>query len=176
MMFGFRKKAKKEPVDFITESRNRGVRIGERCEIHPSTSWGSEPYLISVGDHVRITKNVQFITHDGGVWVLREKYGCPDIDLFGRIRVGSNVHIGFNAIIMPGVTIGDDCVIATGAVVTKDVPAGEIWGGVPARFIEKTERYYEKNQSRFVQSKHMNAEEKRAAIEALVIAADSRIK
>lgn len=173
-MFGLRKKKKAAPVDFVTESRNRGVQIGERCEIHPSISWGSEPYLISVGDHVRITKNVQFITHDGGVWVLREKYDCPDADLFGRITVGNNVHIGFNAIIMPGVSIGDDCIIATGAVVTKDVPAGEIWGGVPARFIEKTERYYEKNQSRLIQSKHMSSEEKRNMIEHLVQENDSQ--
>ncbi len=175
-MLGLRKKRKQVPVDYVLEARKLGVKIGDRCEIHKSTSWGSEPYLITVGDHVRITKNVQFITHDGGVWVLREKYGCPDIDLFGRIRVGNNVHIGFNAIIMPGVTIGDDCIIATGAVVTKDVPAGEIWGGVPARFIEKTEKYYEKNKSRFVCTKHMSSEEKRTAIESLAAADDGRLK
>ena len=175
-MFGLQKKKASSAIDFITESRNRGVRIGACCEIHPSTSWGSEPYLISIGNHVRITKNVQFVTHDGGVWVLREKYDCPDADLFGKINVGCNVHIGMNAIIMPGVSIGNDCIIAVGAVVTKDVPSGEIWGGVPAHFIEKTECYYEKNKARFVLSKHMDTEEKRNTIELLLKTNDCCIK
>lgn len=175
-MFGLCRKGKPASVDFIESARTLGVKVGDRCEIHPTTSWGSEPYLISIGDHVRITKNVQFITHDGGVWVLREKYNCPEIDLFGQISVGNNVHIGFNAIIMPGVSIGDDCIIATGAVVTKNVPSGEIWGGVPAHFIEKTENYYEKNKSRFVYTKHMSSEEKKTAIEKLAATNDSRLK
>ena len=173
-MLGLRRK--KHVVDYIEESRNRGVKIGERCEIHPSTSWGSEPYLVKIGDHVRITKNVQFITHDGGVWVLREKYDCPDADLFGRISVGCNVHIGMNAILMPGVSIGNDCIIAAGAVVTKNIPSGEIWGGVPAHFIEKVECYYKKNKDRLVMSKRMHDEEKRNTIEQLLKTNDSCIK
>ena len=107
---------------------------------------------------------------------MREKYNCPEIDLFGNINVGNNVHIGFNAIIMPGVSIGNDCIIAAGAVVTKSVPAGEIWGGVPARFIEKTDCYYEKNKSRFIQAKSLCSEEKRNLIENLVKTNDCRIK
>lgn len=164
-MLQLRRKRKSKEVDFIAKSRALGVKIGDRCDIHSSTSWGSEPYLISIGNHVRITKNVQFITHDGGVWVLREKYNCPDIDLFGQIKVGNNVHIGINTIIMPGVIIGDDCIIAAGAVVTKNVPSGEIWGGIPAHFIEKMEQYYEKNRKRFVLTKQMNYEEKKSTIE-----------
>lgn len=41
------------------------------------------------------------------------------------------IHIGVNMVIMPGVTIGDNCIIGCGAVVTKDIPSGEIWGGRP---------------------------------------------
>lgn len=175
-MFRLRRKQKTIPVDFVGSSRKIGVKIGNRCEIHPTTSWGSEPYLISIGDHVRITKNVQFITHDGGVWVLREKYDCPNADLFGRISIGNNVHVGCNAIIMPGVSIGDDCIIATGAVVTKDIPAGEIWGGIPAHFIETIDQYYEKNRERFVLSKQLSQEEKRMLIEKLLSESNPCIK
>lgn len=53
-----------------------------------------------------------------------------------EIYIGNNVWIGSNAIILPGVKIGDNCVIAAGAVVTKDVPRNKIYGGVPAKEIK----------------------------------------
>ena len=52
------------------------------------------------------------------------------------IRIGKGVWIGANATVLAGVTIGDHAVVAAGAVVTKDVPARAIVGGVPARFIK----------------------------------------
>lgn len=52
------------------------------------------------------------------------------------VTIGNRVFIGAHAIILKGVTIGDDSVIGAGAVVAKSVPAGEIWGGNPAKFIK----------------------------------------
>lgn len=98
--------------DHIKELRKQGIVIGIGCEIYKDVTWGSEPYLISIGNHVRITSGVRFVTHDGGVWTLRERGGCEDIDKFGRIRIGNNVHIGWNTIIMPNVEIGDNCVLS----------------------------------------------------------------
>lgn len=46
--------------------RERGVKIGNNCEIYSSAKFGSEPYLITLGDHVRVNSGVTFITHDGG--------------------------------------------------------------------------------------------------------------
>jgi acetyltransferase-like isoleucine patch superfamily enzyme len=54
------------------------------------------------------------------------------------VRIGDDVFIGANATVLKGVTIGDRAVIAAGSVVTKDVPADEIWGGNPARFLKRT--------------------------------------
>lgn len=141
--------------------KSKGIRMGNNCKIYGDVSFGSEPYLISMGDHVRITSGVRFITHDGGLWVLREKLGMPNIDKFGPIKIGNNVHIGINSIIMPGVTIGDDVIIGCGAVVTKDIPSGEIWGGVPARKIKTLEEYFEKNRDSFHQTKGMSASDKK---------------
>ena len=123
--------------NYIKLLRKSGVKIGEECEIYKDVVFGSEPYLIEIGDHVRITNGCKFITHDGGVWVIRQLMDDNEIDLFGKIIVGNNVHIGMNCIIMPNVKIGNNVIIGCGAVVTKDIPDGEIWGGVPAKFINK---------------------------------------
>ena len=145
-------------IDYL---RSKGVTIGKGCEIYRDVMWGSEPYLIKIGDHVRITSGRRFITHDGGVWVLREKYGNDSIDLFGSIVVGNNVHIGMDSIIMPGVKIGNNVIVGCGAVVTHDIPDGEVWGGVPARKIKTIEEYYAKNQERFEMTKRLSREEKK---------------
>ena len=113
--------------------RKSGVQIGEHCEIYKSASFGSEPYLISIGNHVRINTGVQFVTHDGGLWVLRDSnagYGdeFKDADKFGKIIIHDNVHIGTNSIIMPGVEIGENVIVGCGSVVTKSIPPNEIWG------------------------------------------------
>lgn len=162
---GFREIWKKKTCndkEWIDHLRSKGVTIGEGCEIHRDVMWGSEPYLIKIGNHVRITNGCRFITHDGGVWVLREKYKNNTIDLFGMITVGNNVHIGMDSIIMPGVKIGNNVIIGCGAVVTHDIPDGEVWGGVPARKIKTIEEYYEKNKDRFDMTKGYSEDEKKA--------------
>lgn len=61
----------------------------------------------------------------------------------GRVKIGKNVWIGAHATILPGVTIGDNAIVAAGAVVAKDVESNTVVGGVPARVlkhIEVTER------------------------------------
>ncbi len=150
---------RRDPVRYW---RERGATIGENCEIYSSASFGSEPYLIHVGNYVRINNGVELVTHDGGIWVLRNLGVAPDGDILKGIRIGNNVHIGTNAIVMPGVTIGDNCIIGCGAIVTKDIPDNSIAVGVPARVIESVEEYYEKNKRYISDTKHMTSEEKRA--------------
>ena len=131
--------------------RNLGVKIGDDCEIFSSASLGGEPYLVTLGNHVRVTTNVVFITHDGGVWVYRYlKKELEDIDRFGKITVGDNVHIGNNAVIMPNVKIGNNVIIGVGAIVTHDIPDNSIAVGVPARVIESIDNYLEKRRNEFL--------------------------
>ena len=151
---------RRDPVKYF---RKAGATIGEGCEIN-CDSFGSEPYLVKIGDHVRINSGVKIITHDGGVWVLR-KYSKLDnaenIDRFGCITIGDNVHIGTNATIMPGVTIGDNVIIGCMAVVTRDIPSNSVAVGVPARVIETIDEYESKNKDNFDYTKQMSSSEKR---------------
>ncbi|SEI92521.1 transferase hexapeptide (six repeat-containing protein) [Bhargavaea ginsengi] len=135
-----------------------GVKIGENCRIE-NAKFGSEPYLIEIGNHVTVGANVQFVTHDGGVWVLRDKH--PKIDVFGRIMIQDNCFIGINSIIMPNVKIGRNSIVAAGSVVTRDVPPNSIVAGVPAKVIKNISDYEEKVLQNAHYTKHMNYTEKK---------------
>lgn len=151
----------------LKDLRSRGLVIGEGCEILNGYDFGSEPYLVSVGNNVRITSGVKITTHDGGAWVLRNLYPeLSDADRFGRVAIGDNCHIGMNAMIMPGVTIGRNCVVGACAVVTHDVPDNTVVAGVPARKVCSIEEYREKHAAEFMPTKRMGWEEKRAYVES----------
>lgn len=109
----------------IEQARHLGVNIGKNCFIS-TRNWGTEPYLITIGDHVQVTSNVHFNTH-GGAHVAR-RYD-PTFDCFGKIVVKDHAYIGSNSHILPGVTIGEGSLIAAGSIVCKSVPDNELWGG-----------------------------------------------
>ncbi len=149
--------------------RGKGMKIGNGCDIYKTASFGSEPYLISIGNHVRINEGVLFITHDGGYWILRNQLAgfgekFLNADRFGTIEIGDNVHIGNNAIIMPGVKIGENSVVACGAVVTHDIEPRSIVGGVPARVIESLDEYAQKAEKRMINTKNLSPEERELMI------------
>ena len=139
------RKVLSSPNAYINLLREDGVNIGEGCDISKSAVFGSEPWLISIGNNVRITQKVQLITHDGGLWTLRKMGLIKEDEVkYGNITIGDNCNISWNTIIMPNVHIGKNVVVAAGAVVTKSIPDGEVWGGVPAKKIETIEEYYSK--------------------------------
>lgn len=146
---------------YIDILRKSGLKVGEGCIISKTAYFGGEPWLISIGNNTRITKDVSFITHDGGLWTLRKMHLISDEAVkYGSITIGDNCNISWNAIIMPGVRIGNNCIIAAGAVVTKDVPDNTVWGGVPAKQIETIEEYCNKIQDHTVDTYSMNELEK----------------
>lgn len=148
---------------YVEILKRGGVQIGNGCTINKDVIFGTEPYLISIGNNVRLTSGVKMVTHDGGLFVPRN-LGLIDqrADKMGRIRIGNNVNVGWNAIIMPGVTIGNNCIVGAGAIVNKDVPDNSVVAGVPARVIETIEEYVEKNKDMVVLTKDMSRKEKKA--------------
>jgi acetyltransferase-like isoleucine patch superfamily enzyme len=116
----------------VKASRAFGVRIGSGCRIL-SKVVTTEPWLVEIGDRVTVSSGVQLVTHDGSGWLYRDEKGRRF--RYGPIRIGSDVFVGTRATIMPGVSIGDRCIVAAGAVVTRSVPDGYVVAGVPARII-----------------------------------------
>lgn len=150
------------PVDY---ARRLGVAVGKRTRItcypkadsHPL--YGSEPYLIEIGDDCLLSFGITFLTHDGSI--RTSHFQAPEYGLFsqfGRIKIGKECFIGCHVIIMPGVTIGDRCVIGAGSIVTKDIPAGEVWAGNPAQYITTVEALSNKQYNRWLTQKHKELE------------------
>lgn len=128
------------------EAFARFIGVGMKGKVriygNPYTMFSTNPWLVRLRDNVHITLGVQFITHDGGTLLFRNE--IPDLEISKPIVVGNNVYFGSHSMIMPGVTIGNNVIIAAGAVVTKDVPDNCVVGGVPARKIKNLEEYKEK--------------------------------
>ncbi|MEI6043330.1 MAG: acyltransferase [Chloroflexota bacterium] len=124
--------------------RKQGLQIAEDCRLIGLPSFGSEPYLVSIGKHVTISGNVTFVTHDGATFVFRHLLGNSKVIRYGRIIVHDNCFIGHGSIILPGVTIGPNAVVGAGSIVVKDVEPNTIVGGNPARLITTVEEYAKK--------------------------------
>ena len=153
---------KRDPVAF---ARKIGVQVGRDCRLlntHART-FGSEPYLIRIGNHVTITSGVRFINHDGGMWVFRNEE--PDIELFGAIEIGSNVFIGMDTLILPGVKIGDNCVIGAGSIVTRSIEPNTVALGAPARPLKSISEYRQSVKGKVVFTRSMKPKEKRQWLE-----------
>ena len=128
---------------FKTVGHGATIRPPFHCDYGFNISLGDGVFLnfncvildvvaVSIGDHTQIGPGVQILTADHPRDPEVRKSGLEN----GReIHIGKNVWIGGGAIILPGVTVGDDAIIAAGAVVTRDVPPGATVAGVPAKVI-----------------------------------------
>ena len=123
-----------------------GMKLGKGCRFLGSHDFGSEPYLIEIGDNVTVSSDVSFINHDGGTAVVKrlnpKRYS--KIIKYGKITIGENCFIGSRTMIMPGVRIGSNCVIGAGSVITKNIPDNSVAVGVPAKIIRTVEDYAER--------------------------------
>ena len=151
--------------------RTLGVRIGADCEILTSAkNFGSEPWLIEIGQRVTVTQGVLFLTHDGANRVFRHLLtgSSPWGNRFSTIRVRDNSFVGANSIIMPGVEIGPNSIVGTGSVVNRDVPPNTVVAGVPAKVICTLDEYIERYQSKWVTISATSRAELRAELTQLL--------
>jgi acetyltransferase-like isoleucine patch superfamily enzyme len=128
-------------AEYVEYLRRHGgfVSIGERCSILRSTLF-TDPAYVRIGNNVHFA-TCSIIGHDGSAGMLEAARGVP-LDGTGKVDIRDNVFIGHEAIILPGVTIGPDAIVAAGAVVNRDVPPGAVVGGVPAKQISTVEEVF----------------------------------
>lgn len=149
--------AKINPLKF---AKLIGVRMGEDVNIYGDAykMFGTEPWAIQLGNHVHLTDGVRFVNHDGGTLLFRHL--VPDLEITKKIYVGDYVYIGIQTIILPGVKIGNNCIIGAGAVVANDIPDNSVAVGVPARVIKSTKEYFEKAQKDSLHLGHLKGKKK----------------
>lgn len=121
--------------------RMRGTRIGKNADISQMVFIDdSYPEYVEIGDHVDIGPYVKILTHDSApkcVEPVRKTSIKP-------VKIGNHVYIGAGAIILPGVAIEDNSIIAAGSVVTKNVESRTVVAGVPAKKIMTVKEYLKK--------------------------------
>jgi acetyltransferase-like isoleucine patch superfamily enzyme len=145
-------------------ARHDGIIMGEHNRIE-SYFWSSaEPYLITIGSHCDLTENTKIYTH-GGARVARGKY--PNFDVFGKVVLGDRVYVGSGVQIMPGVTIGDNVLIAAGSVVTKSIPSNVVVAGNPAKYVCSLDEFIEKNLPYNTDSKLLSIKDKKKLLLSL---------
>lgn len=104
------------------------VFIGNGCEFNINTG-------ITVGRYSNIASGCRFIDHDHGS-AAGIRIGAQD-SIRAAITIEDDVWLGADVIVLKGVTIGNGAIVAAGAVVNKSIPANQIWGGVPCKFIKE---------------------------------------
>lgn len=123
--------------------RARGVKIGKDVFLGSLVVLDDTyPEYITVEDHVQVSAGAKIVTHDSS---FHNVFAGRLPTYIGPVVIKQHAYIGSDALILPGVTIGESAIIGAGAVVKSDVPARTVVVGVPAKVIgtidEKVERF-----------------------------------
>lgn len=136
---------------YVAHLRSCGILVGDDVVIFSPGRTNIEilnPHLLTIGSHVAMTGPVTILTHDYSVGVTKVwSHG----DILGSqkpVKIGNNVFLGWGCTVLPGTTIGDNCVIGAGSVASGEIEANSIYGGVPCKKICSLEDYYERRRSK----------------------------
>ena len=130
--------------EFTTEKLIKiGMKVGKNFNrlngviLDPGHCW-----LIDIGDNVTLAPRVHILCHDAST---KRFLGYTKI---GRVKVGNNVFIGADTVVLPGVAIGDNVIIGANSTVTHDIPENTVVAGAPAKKICSLEEYLNKEKER----------------------------
>lgn len=148
-----REVANRNSETFIAYLRRKGVCIGEHCEFFkPETQFvdPSNPELITIGNHVKISLECAILTHGFDYSVLRELHPGEGFGSAGPVVIGDNVFIGMRAMLLKNTTIGNNCVIGAGSIVRGVVPDNSVAAGNPAQVVMTIDELYRRYKAREV--------------------------
>ena len=131
-------KGKISKKTYIDKLQEKGMVVGKNFNLYDSYIDYSHCFLVEIGDDVTITHST-ILCHDASTKSIVGK------SKVGKVKIGSRVFIGWNSIILPGVTIGDDVIIGAGTVVSKDIPKDSIVVGNPCKIIGKKSEFEKKH-------------------------------
>jgi maltose O-acetyltransferase len=117
--------------------KNKGIKIGRNFSISSKAYLDlHKPEYIEIGDNVKITRWAMILSYDSAkdIETFRKYFNRGP---YRKVKIGDNVYIGAQSIIMPGVTIGNNVIIGANSVVTHDIPSNCIVAGSPARKIHE---------------------------------------
>lgn len=121
-------------------SRVRGrLVIKDGVVISTGTNIRAAGGTISIGPGSGIGQQCILVAANHGLLPGIARFNTPWDEMRCGIEVGSNVWVGAASVLLPGCTIGDNAVVAANSVVRGAIPAGELWAGVPARFVRQIE-------------------------------------
>ncbi len=157
-------KDKASSEDMLNYLRERGAQIGENVKVYAPNKTiidKTVPWLLKIGNNVRITEGVKILTHDYS-WSVLKCYSSDVRDsgaVLGAqspVEIGDNVFIGMNTVITRGTKIGSNVIIGAGSVVTRECEDNSVYAGNPAKRIMSIEEFYSKRQAlQFSEAKQM---------------------
>lgn len=144
ILFRIRLKLEKDVLKKTELWRGKLFYLGKNVRLY--TNHLGDPYLVSIEDNVSVAAEVRFINHDISCYNVARYLNKPEesFDSVGSIELHENCFVGAYSILMPNCSVGKNSIVASGSIVTKKIPDGEVWGGVPAKFIMTIDDYARK--------------------------------
>lgn len=130
-----------------------GMRVGDNFKrLHGVILDPSHCWLIEIGDNVTLAPRVHVLCHDASTKQFLDytKIGC--------VKIGNNVFVGAESVILPNIKIGNNVVIGANSTVTHDIPDNCVYAGSPARYLCSINEYLDKERKR-MKTSHCYGEE-----------------
>lgn len=130
--------------------RSKGAKIGEGGYIYSPNQTVIDvqfPWMLEIGDEVRIAKGVTILNHDYS-WSVWKRMTGETVGGVGKVKIGNNIFIGMNATILMNTEIGDNVIIGANSLVSGKCMSNSVYAGNPAKRIMSIDEYIEKRKKK----------------------------